>query len=79
MSELAQKYVSELGATAYALLNTISDFASQPPENSCVRRDRHALQRLAGRWLAEFSTEVQQGGFDVRAYLQGLSERLATA
>jgi hypothetical protein len=62
---LTRKYVSELGSNAYAVLNTITDFASQPPENPWVRRDRHTLQRLAGKWLAQFASECKQKPFDV--------------
>jgi hypothetical protein len=75
---LALRYAGELGATAYAVLNTITDFASQPPENRCVRRDRHALQRLAGAWLSNFSVECQKPDFDLTKYTNQLSA-VATA
>jgi hypothetical protein len=70
---LGLRYAGELGATAYAVLNTITDFASQPPENRCIRRDRNALQRLAGVWLSNFSVECKKPGFDVTKYTDRLS------
>jgi hypothetical protein len=73
IQSLGRRYAGELGSNAYAVLNTITDFASQPPENRCVRRDRHTLQRLAGVWLSNFSVECQKSNFDVAKYTAHLS------
>ena len=48
---LCSRYQNDLGDNAYAVLNAVTDFASRPPVNRHLRRDRHALQRLAGSWL----------------------------
>jgi hypothetical protein len=69
LHELSDRYAHELGETAYGVLNAITDFASHPPENRHVHRDRHSLQRLAGAWLSEFSQTCQQPDFSVAGYL----------
>jgi len=53
----------DLGDNAYAAFNALTDFASHPPENRCLHRDRHSMQRLAGEWLAKFSQECRQSSF----------------
>jgi hypothetical protein len=63
LRDLQGRYTSELGQTAYAVLNVITDFASRPPTSELVRRDRHSLQRLAGAWVAEVSRRCRQRGF----------------
>lgn len=62
------------GETAYGLLNTITDLATRPPTKeqvgySFIRRERHSLQLLAGRWVADFSRSLRQPGFDLESYL----------
>ena len=68
-------YVQRLGETAYALLNAITDLATRPPTReqvgySFIRRERHSLQLLAGRWVAEFSRSLRRPGFDLSGYLR---------
>jgi hypothetical protein len=69
LRELSNRYAHELGETAYGVLNAITDFASHPPENRHVHRDRHGLQRLAGAWLSEFSQICQGPNFSLAHYL----------
>ena len=69
LHDVCNRYAGELGHTAYAVLNAITDFASHPPENRHLRRDRHGLQRLAGSWLTTFTHESQQPGFAIDTYL----------
>jgi hypothetical protein len=64
---------NELGENAYAVFNVITDFASHPPVNRHVQRDRHSLQRLAGRWLGSFPQRYREPGFSLDAYLKELS------
>jgi hypothetical protein len=66
---LCSRYASELGGTAYAVLNTVTDFASRPPASRHLRRDRHSLQRLAGTWLTTFGHECRQPDFAIGDYL----------
>ena len=66
---LCNRYGSELGNNAYAVLNTMTDFSSHPLDNRHVHRDRHGLQRLAGTWLTTFGHECQQPGFAIATYL----------
>lgn len=73
-----QRYATELGDNAYAVLNTVTELASRPPANPMVHRDRHSLQRLAGRWVGEFAAICGDAAFDVGAYLHSLATR-ATA
>jgi hypothetical protein len=60
---LCDRYFMDLGDNAYAAFNALTDFASHPPENRCLHRDRHSMQRLAGEWLAKFSQECRQSSF----------------
>jgi hypothetical protein len=71
--QLCSRYASELGETAYAVLNTITDFASHPPDSRHLHRDRHGLQRLAGTWLTTFGDECQRPGFSIDGYLAKLA------
>lgn len=74
VDEASRRYAGDLGENAYAVLNAVTDLASRPPPSPLVRRDRHGLQRRAGRWLAEFAATCTQQGFDLRAYLRSLAE-----
>ena len=67
---LSYRYIDELGETAYALLNCVSEVATRP--FGTVRRERHSLQRLAGEWLVDFSQRCEVQGFDVGEYVQAL-------
>ena len=63
------------GETAYALLNAITDLATRPPSKqqvgySFIRRERHSLQLLAGRWVADFGRSLRRPGFDLEGYLR---------
>ena len=71
---------TQSGETAYALLNAITDLATRPPTKeqvgySFVRRERHSLQVLAGRWVAGFSRSLRQPGFDLVGYIEDPSAR----
>jgi hypothetical protein len=58
---------------AYALFNAVTEFASHPPTNRHIHRDRHSLQRLVGVWMNSFSRECRQPGFALREYLKKLA------
>jgi len=69
---------TQSGETAYALLNAITDIATRPPTNdevghSFIRRERHSLQMLAGRWAAEFGRSLRRRGFDLNGYIENPS------
>ena len=72
LRDVCNRYAGELGHTAYAVLNAITDLASHPPENRHLRRDRHGLQRLAGSWLTTFTHASQQPGFAIDTYVAQL-------
>ena len=72
LTELADRYAGELGENAYAVFNAVTDFASHPPQNRHVHRDRHSYQRLAGTWLADFSENCRQPDFALARYLEEL-------
>lgn len=79
LGEMSTRYAGELGANAYAVFNAITEFASNPPENRCVHRDRHSLQRLAGSWLTSFNDACRKPGFAITSHLeQLLKERAET-
>lgn len=69
-----ETYIRQFGGNAYALLNAITDVATRPPTKeqigySFIRRERHSLQLLAGRWVAEFSRSLLRPGFDLDSYV----------
>jgi hypothetical protein len=72
--ELCSRYEIDLGDNAYAALNAMTDFASRPPDNRHLRRDRHSLQRLAGSWLTSFGKECRQPDFAIDSYLATMVE-----
>lgn len=72
--ELSKRYADDLGENAYAAFNAITDFASNPPSNLHVRRERHSLQRLAGEWLTTFSAACCNRDFTVEKYLENLTK-----
>jgi hypothetical protein len=73
LGEMTDRYASELGENAYAAFNTITEFASHPPENRCLHRDRHSLQRLAGTWLSNFAPRCRRNDFKLDDYLKELA------
>ncbi len=73
IGEMGDRYVGELGENAYAALNAITEFASHPPDNRCIHRDRHGFQRIAGAWLNEFSRVCGGSGFDLSKYIEQIS------
>jgi hypothetical protein len=75
ISILCSRYAGEIGENAYAVLNAMTDFASHPPQNRCVHRERHSFQKLAGDWLSKFSQECQEPDFEVASYLKELAKR----
>ena len=73
LESVSSKYSRVLGENGYGLLNAVTDFATNPPRNHVVRRDRHSLQSLAGTWLSGFSEECKKADFDAERYLAGLN------
>jgi Domain of unknown function (DUF932) len=71
---LCGRYAEELGENAYAVFNAITEFASYPPQNRCVYRERHSFQRLAGDWLSKFSQECRNPDFALSSYLEALTK-----
>jgi hypothetical protein len=70
IDKLCEQYARELGENAYAVFNVITDFASRPPDNSCIRRERHGFQRLAGEWFDGFSRQCAKPDFKINEYLK---------
>lgn len=73
LESVSSKYSRALGDNGYGLLNALTDFATNPPHNHVVRRDRHSFQSLAGKWLSGFSEECKKEDFDAERYLAGLN------
>ena len=74
LGEMSKRYAGELGENAYAVFNAITEFASHPPDNRCVHRDRHSLQRLAGSWLISFNDAYRKPGFSIAGHLEQLAK-----
>jgi len=72
---LCKKYAEEIGENAYAVFNAITDFASHPPANRCVHRERHSFQKLAGEWLSEFHGICSNKDFKLDHYLVKLARK----
>ena len=79
IDEKCSRYAHELGDNAYAVFNAVTEFASRPPDNRCLHRDRHSYQRLAGSWLTSFTTECNQPGFSLAVHLDKLAKDRAKA
>ena len=79
LTALCDRYARDLGENAYAVLNVITEFASHPPSNRYVQRERHSLQRLAGTWVSAFAQRCRQPAFDLTAYLAELTAPKAEA
>ena len=45
------RYETALGANAYALFNTLTDFAARPPALGIYHKPRSTIEERAGRWL----------------------------
>ena len=79
IAALSDRYAREIGNNAYAVLNVITEFASHPPANRHVHRERNSLQRLAGSWLSNFAQRCRQPGFSLAGYLTELTAAKAEA
>lgn len=71
---MCDRYAHELGENAYAVFNAVTEFASHPPRNRCLHRERHSFQRLAGVWLNDFSRQCREPGFMIAEYLKELGK-----
>lgn len=74
LKRMCDRYADELGENAYAAFNVITDFASHPPDNRCVYRDRHSFQRLAGEWLNQFNRECRKPDFDLGKHIDEIKK-----
>lgn len=70
LTKMNDRYANELGENAYSVFNTMTEFASHPPVNQCVRRDRHSFQKLTGAWLISFTQECVKSDFSLERYLE---------
>ena len=84
VENVSGRYVKEFDATAYALMNALSDLATRLPshdpsaQGGFVRRGRHSLQILVARWLRHFSIRAGGHSFDAGEYLRALLGESAT-
>lgn len=69
VTEQCDRYQEELGATVYAIFNAITEFASDPPVNRCIGRERHGYQRRAGAWVAKFHQAHRKPNFNLNAHI----------
>ncbi len=67
INALTDRYVKEMGLTAYAVHNIATDYATNR-----VRPDQvNTYQRNAGKWLEEFCADINVPGFSLDTYLAG--------
>lgn len=69
IDSLYGRYADQLGDNAYSALQAATELASHPPENSCLRKDKNTLQRLAGEWMVDFRRECEKPAFNLSEYL----------
>ena len=62
-------YQNELGPNAYAVFNTFTDIAARPPANRFFQKDRHTIEKRAGRWFKELANVSQQPTFDLNRWI----------
>jgi hypothetical protein len=74
VTTLCKKYAVELGENAYSVFNAVTEFATHPPVNMFVRRERQSFQRLAGQWVDSFGRLCRQPDFDLTVYLSEILE-----
>ncbi len=70
---ICSKYARTLGEDGYGLMNAVTEFATNPPSNRLIRRERHGLQTLAGTWLSEFCKECRKQDFEPARYVNRLT------
>ena len=73
IESVCDNYVRTLGENGYGLMNAVTEFATNPPSNRFVRRERHSFQTLAGTWLSEFSKECRKKDFTAETYVRRLT------
>jgi hypothetical protein len=74
LTVMCDRYVGELGENAYAAFNAITEFASHPPDNRCIYRERHSFERLAGAWLNDFSRVCREPDFELGKYIEKIKD-----
>ncbi len=74
---LSNRYFDELGHTAYAAMNVLSDYASRPTVSISPDASINGLQRKTGNWIDSFSSEIEKRGFDFNKYLGTYAELVA--
>jgi len=62
----------DVGPNTYALFNTMTDIASNPPENRFFRRNKNSMQRTAGNWINDFQNRTAKDDFSVDKYIEHL-------
>jgi len=69
IDELTRDYFDELGESAYAALNVLTDFASRPAGIIAPASRIHSMQRRAGDWIIDFVSAIEQRDFSFESYL----------
>ena len=77
IDEMSNRYADELGENAYAAFNAITEFASRPPVNRSIHRDRNSFQKLAGSWLTSFNEYCREPSFTISSYIERLENEQA--
>ncbi len=75
LDRTSETYFGQFEESAYALLHAITDIATRPPTKeevgySFIRRERHSLHLLVGRWVADFSRSLGRRAFDLSGYVE---------
>lgn len=69
IQSLSSQYSRELGHNAYAALNTLSDYASNPYARLTTTGSIDSLQQRIGSWLDPFLEAAARPGFRWESYL----------
>jgi hypothetical protein len=74
IAQLSTKYFGDLGATGYAALNVLTDFAAQPASYISKEAMIDPLQKRCGDWTVNFLEAIRDPAFDYGKYLGSFSE-----
>ena len=70
VSDLVDKYCTELGENGFAAMNVLTDYASRPKYEVGGESGRaHSMQVASGIWIEDFSNEVKKPNFHIGNYL----------
>lgn len=81
VTELTEKYFTEMGPHGYAALNVLTDFASRPKGVISIEASINGFQQKATDWMEDFISQISKPTFTFDKYIgnfQTSADTLAT-